>query len=248
MKRPFYVVMFALLGSVIGAIVAWSTEFAYLTMLDFESIGDISVALGYAFDKKDAFNYVYLILFALGTVVGVIHGLKAWDQVYGDKIIPLRRGNKSISIALYTMLIAGILILASVTDVFGFKEIGKSESDKKSESLVLERITQTSTVYGIVMIDEACEEGKAGIITGREKCVSRPYQTEFALFKAGEIQKVVESNENGSFEVLVPPGEYEIKILPGSKAEVNLKNSTFLANAGEKIKLEVRYAEVGENR
>lgn len=248
MKRPFYVVLFAVLGSVIGAIVAWSTEFAYLTMLDYQSIGDISTALGYAFDKKDAFNYVYLILVALGTVVGVIHGLKAWDQVYGDKIIPLRQGNKSISIALYTALIVGILILASVTDVFGFKEIGRFDGSKKSDALVMERVAQTSTVYGIVMIDEACEEGKVGAVARREKCVSRPYQTEFALFKEGEIEKVIESNENGSFEVLVPPGEYEIKVLPGSKAEVNLKNSTFLANAGEKIKLEVRYAEVGESR
>ncbi len=248
MKRPFYVVLFAALGLVIGAIVAWSTEFAYLTMLDFQSIDDISTTLGYAFGKQDPFNYVYLALVAVGLIVGVVQGLKTWDQVYGDRIIPLRRGNRTVVVILYTTLSLGIIALATVTDVFGFKEIGKQEILVEKKISNGERVTQTSTLYGIVLLDEACDESSVGSTTERQKCPPRPYQTKFALFKNGKVERVVESNENGSFEVVVPSGEYEVRVLPGSKASVNLKDAIVSAEAGEKTKFEVRYIESSENR
>lgn len=247
MKKTLYTIMFGILGAVVGAIVSWSTEFAYLTMLDYPSIDGVSAAVGYSFEERDLFNYIYLVFVAIGIIIGVVEGLKTWDHIYSDRIIPLRQQNKYIKVFLYAALAVGIVAFAAVTDVFGFEQMGE-RLDKEKESSLTDPLSQTSILYGVVLIDDTACMGNGGINADEvRECLPRPYQTKFALFREGKIEKVVESNENGSFEVSLLPGTYEARKLPDDRAAVNVQNMVVSTRAGERTKLEVRYAETSKN-
>lgn len=246
MKKSFYVLLFIVLGAIIGGIVAWSAELAYLSILEADALKKgIPDALGYVYNSDDPFDYVYVVFVVVGIIVGMIQGLQNWEWLYGDRMIIVKRRIHVRTFILYGVLTLVICALAYTTDTLDVRSFFERE---KGTSLGLvsqhEKQRSFSSVSGIVLLSVSCE----GVGRGREgrsafDCV-QPYSALFGVFQGGTIVKTVESTENGVFEVKLSPGQYALRPLPVTERLVSFDPIDFSLAEGEEKRFEVLFESI----
>lgn len=88
-----------------------------------------------------------------------------------------------------------------------------------------------SGIIGQVLLGPTCPVMRAGM---EEQCKDKPFKTTLAVLESGTGREITrfDSDEDGVFEVIVPPGDYIIaslkdKILPRCSEPVRVKTGQF---------------------
>lgn len=245
MKKGLYTLLFIGLGVIISGMVAWSTELAYLSVLEADSLkGGIPDALGYVYNSDDPFDYVYIVFVALGVVVGAVQGLRTWERLYGDRMIIVQHRVHTQTLVLYGILTLLVCALAYTTDTFGLRSFFEKE---KGASLSLinqyEEENPFSSVSGVALLSVSCGEVEREQEGRVFDCV-RPYSALFGVFQGNTIIKTIESTENGVFKVGLPPGQYVLRPLPVTGRQVSFNPIDFSLTEGEEKQLEVLFRSI----
>ena len=96
-------------------------------------------------------------------------------------------------------------------------------------------------IRGTVLLGPLCP-----VVVEGEECPDTPYETDLVVTtsEGARVVKRFSSDPNGSFEVLLPVGEYAISSPQGTQLPYCSSNSTFFVAAGQITQLTV-YCDTG---
>jgi hypothetical protein len=244
-KKALYVLLFSVLGTLLGALVSFATELSYFALIEMMQGGD--VVFLHDTGPYNLFVILVGVLSCIGFVMGYIQGRRAWDYVYGDCVGSRRKGRLAFIIAL-SILVVSVAILGFRQNVFGLtatvmEHANQVPSQADSDTRIA-TIRPRSGIRGVVMIGPVCQQNALkktiSSTTPAETCGDQPYETELAVYRDDVVIKTFTSAGNGNFELSITPGSYAIGKLPGSSSLPRLSKIPVLVVEGDILDIPVR--------